>query len=762
MRPSMKFRRIIRIRNYRVFRDFNWQGDLPDFGQFNLIYGWNGSGKTTLSTLFRHLQTKQAIGEGEVQFLIDDNIFDGNAIPSAALPQVRVFNRDSIKRSIFEIPNEQLPPVYFFGEDSAEKQKQIEALKKDGDDAAKERQSWEGKKRTAAADFETFCTDRAREIKNLLTVPGGGIYNTYDARPFKETATRLVAATSPVQPLTNDKRQQYLAAKEGTPKGQINAISIEYPDFAELTRQAERTLNGSVLSQTLTELVADPQVASWVSQGLQLHTGERETDKCHFCGQPLSPERLEALKGHFNDEFARFQAEVDSLIADIDNAKSTMEGIDAPNRGLLYPHLAKDYEAHLATLNDQVSKAILYLDALRTALVAKKGKPFAALDLLPFLPASSPADKSTSALEKINTVIGDHNKHTDNFAKEVRDARRALEQDEVLRVLVRYWFKQQSVGVAEKARQKAGETIQRIGENIAELEKQVRHHQRPAEELNKEMAAYLGSEELRFKVQESGYTIARHGLPALNLSESERTAIAFMYFLKSLSDTGFDIKTGVVIIDDPVSSLDANSLYCAFGFMKARTLDAGQLFVLTHNFTFFRQVRNWFHHLNRGKGNDVANHPAHFYMLSTVSEGGHRGSMLGRLDPFLREFESEYQYLFKRVYDDANRQAPPASLASYCDLPNIARRLLEAFLAFKNPGVAHSLYAKLGEINFDDGKKARLLRFLDTYSHADQICEPAHDLSLLSETPAVLKDLLELIQREDPKHYAGMVSRLAP
>ena len=447
----MKIRRIIRIRNYRVFRDFNWGGDLPDFGRFNLIYGWNGSGKTTLSTLFFHLQKKESVPVGEVQFLIDGAVVDGNGIVSAVLPQVRVFNRNLVNRNVFEVPNQQLPPVYFFGEDSAEKQKQIESFKSDAAKAAQERQSWESKKLSAETEYETFCTDRAREIKNLLTAPGGGPYNTYDARRFKEAATRLAAAPSPVQPLAQDQREKYLVTKGGAAKDKIESLSVKYPDFADLTHQVQRVLAKSVVSHVLTELLADPPVASWVGQGLHLHTGERETDRCHFCGQLLPAERLEALKGHFNDEFARFQAEIDSLIADIAAAKSRLEGIDAPNKGLLYPHLAKDYETQATIFNQQVSEASLYLDALRTALAAKKEKPFAALEVLPFLPASSPADRSTSALGRINTLIGDHNKHTDNFAKEVGAARRALEQDEVVQVLAQYKEKRQSIHEAEQA-----------------------------------------------------------------------------------------------------------------------------------------------------------------------------------------------------------------------------------------------------------------------------------------------------------------------
>jgi wobble nucleotide-excising tRNase len=93
----MKITRIQRIKTYRVFRDFTWPSNgLPDFGRFNLIYGWNGAGKTTLSGLFRHLQEKESITDGDVQFLIDGNIVHGNALATSTLPQVRVFNRDTI------------------------------------------------------------------------------------------------------------------------------------------------------------------------------------------------------------------------------------------------------------------------------------------------------------------------------------------------------------------------------------------------------------------------------------------------------------------------------------------------------------------------------------------------------------------------------------------------------------------------------------------------------------------------------------------
>ncbi len=48
------------------------------------------------------------------------------------------------------------------------------------------------------------------------------------------------------------------------------------------------------------------------------------------------------------------------------------------------------------------------------------------------------------------------------------------------------------------------------------------------------------------------------------------------------------------------------------------------------------------------------------------------------------------------------------------------------------------------------------MRFLHTHSHMEQV-EPDHDLSVLSETPAVLTDLLGLIQANDKNHYEAMM-----
>ena len=120
----MKVTRISKIREHRVFRDFPWPAYLQPFGQFNLIYGWNGSGKTTLSSLFRHLQTRSAVAEGDVEFEIDDAKVSGHDLETARLPSVRVFNRDfRFIASTILAAGGRMDPIHYFGVDSVEKQK---------------------------------------------------------------------------------------------------------------------------------------------------------------------------------------------------------------------------------------------------------------------------------------------------------------------------------------------------------------------------------------------------------------------------------------------------------------------------------------------------------------------------------------------------------------------------------------------------------------------------------------------------------------
>ena len=108
---------------------------------------------------------------------------------------------------------------------------------------------------------------------------------------------------------------------------------------------------------------------------------------------------------------------------------------------------------------------------------------------------------------------------------------------------------------------------------------------------NENLKTFLGRDEIVFEAKEEGYLIKRNGEIAIHLSESEETAIALVYFIVHLQDRDFDIKTGIVVIDDPISSLDANSLFQAFAFIKDAIKHAYQ-FVSDLGTTSFKAFSN--------------------------------------------------------------------------------------------------------------------------------------------------------------------------
>lgn len=772
----MKITRVQRMRNYRVFRDFTWPADLPDFGRFNLIYGWNGSGKTTLSGLFRQLGNPQAVQEGEFEFIIDQHAVTNKNLDSAALPPIRVFNRNFIDAAVFETVGKQFSPIYFLGEDSVEKQKQVKTLKLDLEQAQIELTNAHTKQEAALSEYETFCTDQARIIRELLTAPGSP-YNNYDKRNFKETLRQFKDETYEDYLLDEQQKAKLRQAKDGKSKLKIPVFQADYPNLSELTSAAQHLLSKSVVSRVIEELAKDPPVALWVGAGLPLHTDDHASATCRFCGQTLAEERLQQLQAHFNDDFKRFQAELAGFISKIEAAKRQVKEMHPPEQSLLYDHLTEEYKKAVGKIALHRTNVTLYLDALLQALAAKKESPFTSVALLPFFGITSLTNEpmgvlgtifsvvmagtgvlgalqGKEAFEKISSLIATHNNLTDNYLNEISKARKKLEENFAAEAFEEHKRKQQTIDSSKASEDTATTVVKELRNKIAALLRAIRQHHRPAAELTNEISAYLGRDELAFVAHENGYTLTRYGLPATNLSEGERTAIAFLYFLKSLQDTEFDLKNGVVVIDDPVSSLDANALYSAFGFMRDRTKEAGQLFILTHNFAFFRLVKNWF---DKGLKKNVG-----FYMLTATTLADHRNSAIGRLDPLLRQYESEYHYLFKRVYEEANRPSGFVELSANYGMPNMARRVLEAFLAFRVPGVANNLHKQLEQVPFDLAKKARILRFLDTHSHLQQITEPEHDLSILAETQAVLRDVLKLIDETDGGHFRQMLALVSP
>ena len=749
----MAIERLLKAKGYRLFRDYRWPGELPPFARYNVIYGWNRSGKTTFSTVLRHVEQRTPIDHGDVEIEIAGRTINGNALAKEVLPDVRVFNRDFVAANLLEAAG--IAPIYFLGAEDVAKQQEVARLK--GELARANQKLDDARIDSAACDraLDQFCIERARTIKAQLTSARVATYNNYDKRSFIKSIGALQskadAQAALVTPTVHDRLQQ---KRNAEPKLPVAALSIATPAIGDLAAAAAQLLAQNVVAHVLTEVAKDAAVGQWVQTGLELHSGDRQSASCRFCGSALSDVRRKALEDHFNDAVADLQARADALLVRVDSSALALN-FEATDSSRLQTDLVIDYECAVGTCQQAAAEFGRWLTQLRERLAHKRRAPFEPADASVCDVPPDPAEFDRAAAA-VNEMIERHNTACANFQREVEHVSATLEKGYVAESYDDYQALRQKSTNGHSVLGVETSQAAALTQRIDNLERDIVEHQRPAAELNEELRVYLGSSELQFAVRDTGYELSRDGQPAQHLSEGERSALAFLYFLKSLQDKSFDLSRGIVVIDDPVSSLDSNALFSAFAYMKERTRQASQLFILTHNLAFFRLIKNWFHHMPGQRKTDVMRRPARFYMMTAATIGSSRTATLGALDPLLEQHESEYHFLFKQIYVEANRADVDTSLARYYGMPNMARRLLEAFMSFRDPRPAE-LAAKLDALTCDAAAKNRIVRFLNAYSHSAAVPEPSHDLAILSETKAMLTDVLALIASLNPIHYERMV-----
>lgn len=756
----MRFSRITRIRGHRVFRDFVWPSNLLEFGQFNLIYGWNGAGKTTLSALFAYIERRENVAGGDIEFEIDGTTrISGSSLSSANVPKVKVFNRDFIQQNVLE-GGTSLSPIYFLGKESADRQREINRLVVDRDAAQVALDSAATRATAAGKLLDTFAISTARAIKQRLQ--GGGVhrYNGYDKADFAADVKSLDDTSARARSVTEDEERALVQQKDEKLRAAIQTVPGHSLNLGALAMRTVEVVGRSVTSDVIDKLACDRETSSWVQRGLTLHAA---TDECQFCEGTLSATRRDALNRHFNDAVRTLQQDLNRISIELNRACSEVQVV-APDVHAFYDDLHMRYQLALTILGRCQSLVAARLGDLEQAVERRK------TDVLTTQgpTASTGVDlqnaemQLSAALAEVNAVIETHGRKSASFVESISVARDRLAWSAIANAFSEHRELQQKCDSATQDCQRSLESVARLNGEIARLEREVRQHRHAADELNTELRSYLGREELTFAVEENGYVVRRGDVPATHLSEGERTAIAFLYFLKSLNDRDFDLTEGVVVIDDPVSSLDANALFSAFGYMQARSTAAGQLFVLTHSFAFFRLVKNWFHHLPKQGSSKPARRPGRLFSLTAVTGvSGQRTSSLGPIDPMLEEYDSEYHFLFKRIREEALRDDGTVPLSERYPMPNLARRLVEAFLAFRHPDCSgqNALHAALRKVGFDEGRKTRILRFINTHSHSGRIGDPGEDLFVLAETGIVLRDILELIEAVDHEHFEALVRR---
>lgn len=768
-------RRFESVRGCGIFDNFCWNNSVPDFERINLIHGTNGAGKTSLARMLDNLGAESG-GFANVSITVSKpdrtNPRTSSQQHVDEFDRVYVFSDGYVERSHNFSGDPEVEVVLTLAERNVEDEKRIaelnqliEATNTDLDAATK-------KARTAVSAVDGEYETIAKGIVTALSRAGGvyrsnGSYNKGVAKRHFECSQTEWAL------LAEDQKDAELSTVNSDNREKVAARPYSLAVRAGFRDEAEALFDESPISEMLDTLKDHQDAASWVESGRRLHEG---ADTCIFCGGQLTDVRKERIEAHFSKEVERVQASLDDLIGEVCEVQTALANLlgDGTVAGILFDDLRTNFNAAHKEAEAQVTRLADWLKALRELLEKKRSNVVAKVshDLM---------DAPSVDGAKIESALNEHNKRVDNHAALVQQAARRIELHLLKEAEAKITGLVDAADKAAKERAEAETTLGNYREEVAALQNVDGDPLPSAEVMARELTRILGRNELSFELLQDGkhYRVTRHGSPARNLSSGERTAITLIQFLEHVKK--IDTKGGkpIVVIDDPVSSLDSGAAMGISTYLWSEAVSKEhieQIFLLTHNFELFRQWDIQIHGLPGKRGADNSKgYTSNCYEL--IAPHQNVGGVSKRVPAFIDwppneehrlKVRSAYHHTFitavrarAALLDDGSIEKRLDALLLY---PNVLRRMLETFLAFKNPESVGNFTAamrdagvKLTEIGYEgdaDALRLHLTRFTHASSHAES---PETD-SVINpdEIENVISSVFTFMSVLDREHFEGL------
>ncbi len=739
--------RIQHIKNFGVFRDYAWSADMKDFKEKNIIYGWNYSGKTTLSRLFSLLELKAPLSDfPNVQFSFADaggDITEKNLAASNKI--VRVFNSEFAQDNL-SWQGDQFDPILLVGKDSIDTEKEIARLKLMRDKSSSRASERLQEASKIQQGIDRAMTDAAASIKvQMAYVPAfdarhlGIALNAIASDPesFQLTPEQLDVDLKLAKTADEDKRP---------PISPLNhALKLDY-----LRYQAEGLLSQVPAAASIIEYLRnDPDVGNWVQAGLPLH---EHKNNCAFCGNILGAMRLNELRAHFSKDMTEHVTALSALLSQLDSEIFVTPGLST---SFLYPQFHKRAEEVGHVLSETHKTYNGLVRQLINAVSEKIRAPFQK-QAAPVLD-SAVEQSLRDALASLDALIDESNAVSQNFSSKKGESIERLKRH------FAYTFridKQLPDKYAAKARfekhvEWLNSVINHADAQVKVLSATINQAQKGREEINKLISELLGGDGIQIDVvQRNGidrFQLVRRGEPARYMSEGEKTAVAFAFFLTKLSSD--PLADTIVYIDDPISSLDSNHIFQVVALIKRQfvykdtsddphgtwKMRCKQLFVSTHNFEFFSLLREL-----------KAEKKTNFYMTKRMSEAV---STFGDLPKSILHYSSEYHYLFNIIHQFYI--APDKTkIEVLLSLPNAVRRFVELYTYARYPNFKDSTIDQRVEHIWGD-RAAGIVKVFHYFSHGQNIERLAGNNDMICNVESAVRTMMELL-KEDKMHYEAL------
>ncbi|GAA9076509.1 AAA family ATPase [Helicobacter pylori] len=670
--------------------------EMGEFKDYNVIFGNNGCGKTSLTRAFELLISKnkciekyRTISTAEspsIEFECKDGSYkiEPNSNIGAPSFKVEIYNSDFLHNnapfnSEFGLKKLDDDTIILEGSVLGEETKEINQLKN-----CKEKVEKRQKKIKDENSVETLSAKQESEIKK------------YDEEIEK---IRKKVTSKTIQIILDEiKINNICEVSKNKFKVQEDALTNLEKDFDELDeamkkfddlKEMELPKDYQTIKDKLESLFSfdidkeagqvSEEIKEHIEKGIELQK-KMPDNACPFCTQEITNNIIQVYTSYFNkriEQFNQNSLEVSGTLKKILEQWNIKEILQSFER--FEPFMKKDSSTNKESLKNALEQIKVLLEKLQKEVDKKWGvknkEKFQETD-----------KKLLENYEKFQKCVDE----TRNILKQKKEQKEKLEKlkTELKEARIKKakhdsydWQKSK-----EEAERKLSvlncrhERLNRLLEKINKKLKGLYDQKRPdIETINN----YLKALNLPKYSLDKDYRIVLNSDALENskaniiLSDGEKTTLAFAYFLARLKlfYKKEDLKNLVVVIDDPISSLDEQRIYnttCLVAKINQELAreklsneeNKAQVFVLTHNHTFMARLINMI-----GKHARYLQLERHQGQLKIVCKDKVKGY-----------FDTFYLLLLKEVYVFAKKEKVQDDFNEAINYGNKVRVLLEGFL----------------------------------------------------------------------------------
>ena len=568
---------------------------MDNLGRVNFIFGANGSGKTTISRVLAHPENYPSCGI----------TWEHNQV----LP-CKVYNADFVESTFTNLSG--MPGIFTLGQAEKDVHDQITRIK------TLIHETEELKKAaTIALQGEDGKTGKQEELNVVIQQYTDRIWQQKQKYASSKIKEGLKGFLDSKEHFRDEVINQYkenrqnvvdyaqLEEKASTIFGE-NASAVEFikkPDFSRIiSLNQSAILAKKVIGKEdvdIGALIKKLSNSDWVKLGMKYI--DLSDGICPFCQRTLSDTFKSQLEEYFDESYLAALQEIESLINEY---KDCSQQLIQQLNGIVQQDIQFIENAELKTRIAELSGVF---DENLRLIEHKRSNASVPIELLDNKPYS---DLIIKVIQAANDKIARYNEIVANIGVERRNLTAQIWRfitDEIKNEISDYLSKEAEL---------KGE--------ISTLKTNIDGYNKKIEDLKKELEQLQGSltsvvpmkDRINHQLEEFGFTgfrlelgtdehsysiVRENNVPVKKtLSEGERNFVTFLYFYSMLNgslDSSGTVYPQVIVIDDPVSSMDSDVLFIVATLIRRliwnmvkQNAAIKQIFILTHNIYFHKEV----------------------------------------------------------------------------------------------------------------------------------------------------------------------------